>query len=171
MINQANENNSTTLTHAIEPVWKILVLDRFAQDIISPLLTVKELRELGVTLHVLINTERDSIPEVPAIYFLLPTSENMRRIFSDLKLQLYDSYYFNFVTSIPGPALDDLAEEAFEAGATQNISKVVDQYSSFISLEDEFFTLREFESESISYHGEFNHVSFSSDIFFCSSQH
>lgn len=32
--------------------WKVLVYDELGQDIISPLLTVKELRDLGVTLHV-----------------------------------------------------------------------------------------------------------------------
>ncbi|XKL67187.1 hypothetical protein PGB90_010607 [Kerria lacca] len=37
-----------------ETNWKILVYDRFGQDIISPLISIKELRELGVTLHVLV---------------------------------------------------------------------------------------------------------------------
>jgi hypothetical protein len=32
--------------------WKVLIYDELGQDIISPLLTVKELRDLGVTLHV-----------------------------------------------------------------------------------------------------------------------
>ena len=32
-------------------VWKILILDKTGQDIISPLLPVKQLRDLGVTLH------------------------------------------------------------------------------------------------------------------------
>lgn len=63
---------------AVEPVWKVtgqtsgqilsitmspgfilsrawcpqvLVYDRFGQDIISPLLSVKELRDMGITLH------------------------------------------------------------------------------------------------------------------------
>ena len=39
---------------AAEPVWKILIYDRIGQDIISPLISVKELRELGVTLHVFV---------------------------------------------------------------------------------------------------------------------
>lgn len=34
-----------------EPSWKVLVYDEFGQEIISPLLTVKELRDLGVTAH------------------------------------------------------------------------------------------------------------------------
>jgi hypothetical protein len=36
---------------AVEPVWKLLILDKYGQDIISPLISVKQLRELGVTLH------------------------------------------------------------------------------------------------------------------------
>uniref|UniRef100_A0A668S762 Sec1 family domain containing 1 n=1 Tax=Oreochromis aureus TaxID=47969 RepID=A0A668S762_OREAU len=36
---------------AAEPVWKVLIYDRFGQDIISPLLSVKELRDMGITLH------------------------------------------------------------------------------------------------------------------------
>lgn len=37
---------------AAEPVWKILIYDRVGQDIISPIISIKELREMGVTLHV-----------------------------------------------------------------------------------------------------------------------
>jgi len=48
--------NATTLS-TLKPtgtdlVWKVLIYDELGQDIISPLLTVKELRDLGVTLHV-----------------------------------------------------------------------------------------------------------------------
>jgi hypothetical protein len=34
-----------------EPAWKVLVYDDYGQDIITPLLSVKELRDLGVTAH------------------------------------------------------------------------------------------------------------------------
>lgn len=47
-----NLNQVQTKSTAAEPVWKILIYDRVGQDIISPLISVKELRELGVTLHV-----------------------------------------------------------------------------------------------------------------------
>lgn len=47
-----NLNQPPAKTLAGEPVWKILIYDRCGQDIISPLISVKELRELGVTLHV-----------------------------------------------------------------------------------------------------------------------
>lgn len=47
-----NLNQPQTKTLAAEPVWKILIYDRVGQDIISPLFQIRELRELGVTLHV-----------------------------------------------------------------------------------------------------------------------
>ncbi len=34
-----------------EPSWKVLIYDRYGQDIISPLLSMKELRDLGVTIN------------------------------------------------------------------------------------------------------------------------
>lgn len=46
-----NLNHTQSKTLASEPVWKILIYDRVGQDIISPLISIRELRELGVTLH------------------------------------------------------------------------------------------------------------------------
>lgn len=46
-----NLNHPIANSFAAEPVWKILILDKYGQDIISPLIRVKQLRELGVTLH------------------------------------------------------------------------------------------------------------------------
>ena len=144
--------SSTSSSKSSEPVWKILVFDRTGQDIISPLLSVKELRELGVTLHVLINSDRDAIPDVPVIYFVLPTEDNIRRICQDFKNQLYDQFYLNFITPIPRESLDRLAETAFQANVTANICKIFDQYSNFVSLEDELFVLKEHDQDTISYY-------------------
>jgi len=47
-----NLNSQQPKALAAEPVWKILIYDRVGQDIISPIISIKELRELGVTLHV-----------------------------------------------------------------------------------------------------------------------
>ena len=135
-----------------EPVWKILVLDRTGQDIVGPLLSVKELRELGVTLHVLIHGERDAIPDVPVIYFVLPSDENIKRICQDFKNQLYDHFYLNFITPISRQKLEALATTAFQTSVTSSVCKVFDQYSHFVSLEEEFFVLREHDRDSISYY-------------------
>lgn len=45
-------------------------MDRFCRDIIAPLLRLNELRRHGVTLHLVLENERQPIPDVPAIYFV-----------------------------------------------------------------------------------------------------
>lgn len=51
-----NQPYNVASSNLNEPSWKVLVYDEFGQDIISPLLTVKELRELGVTAHLYITS-------------------------------------------------------------------------------------------------------------------
>ena len=147
-----NFNAPLTKANAAEPQWKILVYDRFGQDIISPLLTVKELRDLGVTLHLNLHTDRDPIPDVPAIYFVMPTDDNIQRICRDFQNGLYESYYLNFISAISRQKLEDIASAAVQSGSVQQVSKVVDQYLNFISLEDDLFSLRHQDREPISYY-------------------
>uniref|UniRef100_A0A665TJF7 Sec1 family domain containing 1 n=1 Tax=Echeneis naucrates TaxID=173247 RepID=A0A665TJF7_ECHNA len=108
---------------AAEPVWKVLIYDRFGQDIISPLLSVKELRDMGITLHLLLHSDRDPIPDVPAIYFVMPTEENIDRICQDLRNQLYESYYLNFISAISRSKLEDIASAALAANAVSQVTK------------------------------------------------
>lgn len=136
----------------MEPTWKILVYDKYGQDIISPVLSVKDLQELGVTLHVQLHSPRDPVPDVPAIYFCLPTEENLGRIRQDLQNQLYESYYFNFISSISRHRLEELASAAIDAQSVAQVLKVCDQYLNFISLEDDLFILRNQNNEMISYY-------------------
>ena len=49
-----------------------------AQDIVAPLLHVSELRKHGVTLHLLLDSERQPIPDVPAVYFVRPTDATVQ---------------------------------------------------------------------------------------------
>ncbi|XP_071371007.1 sec1 family domain-containing protein 1-like, partial [Centroberyx affinis] len=137
---------------AAEPVWKVLIYDRFGQDIISPLLAVKELRDMGITLHLLLHSDRDPIPDVPAVYFVMPTEENIDRICQDLRNQLYESYYLNFISAISRSKLEDIASAALSANAVSQVTKVYDQYLNFITLEDDMFILCHQNKELISYH-------------------
>uniref|UniRef100_A0A8K9UQV6 Sec1 family domain-containing protein 1 n=1 Tax=Oncorhynchus mykiss TaxID=8022 RepID=A0A8K9UQV6_ONCMY len=147
-----NFNTSPLKNTAAEPVWKVLIYDRFGQDIISPLLAVKELRDMGITLHLLLHSDRDPIPDVPAIYFVMPTEENIDRICQDLRNQLYESYYLNFISAISRSKLEDIASAALSANAVTQVTKVFDQYLNFITLEDDMFILCNQNKELISYH-------------------
>ncbi|CAA84704.4 Sec1 family domain-containing protein 1 [Caenorhabditis elegans] len=148
-----NLNEPVVNSGVREPVWKVLVLDRTGQDIISPLLPVKQLRELGVTLHLLIGARREPLTDVPAVYFVSPNDENIDLMSEDLKKAMYDSFYCNFISPLARPRLESLASAAVHGGAVSQVQKVVDQYLNFISLEDDLFVLRRYsENSTFSYH-------------------
>jgi hypothetical protein len=68
--------------------------------------------------------DRQAIPDVPAIYFVSPTRENVQRIARDCVAKLYDSVHLNFSSAIPRPLLEELADTTLEADATSRIAKV-----------------------------------------------
>ena len=74
--------------------------DKSCRDIISPLLKVGDLRKHGVTLHMMIGAQRESIQDVAAIYFVSPTEENVELIAKDVSQRLYDSFHINFSSSV-----------------------------------------------------------------------
>lgn len=49
MINLNSGVGNTTV--GSETTFSVLIYDKHGQDIISPLLSVKDLREMGITLH------------------------------------------------------------------------------------------------------------------------
>lgn len=101
-----------------------------------------------------LHSDRDSIPDVPAIYFCAATEENLGRIAQDFQSGLYDVYHLNFISPISRQKLEDLAAAALQAGCVANIHKVYDQYLNFITLEDDMFVLKHQNSDSLSYYGE-----------------
>lgn len=71
-----------------------------------------------------LHSERDTIPEVPAIYFCAPTDENLDRISQDFQKGIYDIYHLNFISPISRQKLEDLAAAAIQANCVANIYKV-----------------------------------------------
>ena len=82
------------------------------------------------------------MPDVPAVYFCLPSDENLQRITRDLESGLYGKYYFNFISPISRQKLEDLASCSLQTNTVAQIEKVFDQFVHFISLEQSMFTLR-----------------------------
>ena len=117
--------------------------DRKCRDIISPLLNVSKLRKRGVTLHLLLESEREDIPDVPAVYFVEPTAENIARIGEDVGKRLYSAVYLNFASKLDRSLMERLAKSAIAANAYSLVAKVVDQYLDFVTLEPRLFTLNQ----------------------------
>ncbi|CAG8518606.1 679_t:CDS:2 [Paraglomus occultum] len=141
-------NSSSDLVSAIPPVdvetvWKVLIFDEFGRDVISSVLKVNDLRKNGVTVHMLLKSDRQPISDVPAIYFVEPTSENVQRISEDLARNLYESYYINFTSAIPRTLLEELATATIPNNTSNLISQVFDQYLNFLVSEPNLFSLNQ----------------------------
>ncbi|KAI8816681.1 Sec1-like protein [Fimicolochytrium jonesii] len=124
-----------------DPVWKVLIYDKFGQDLISPLLKVNDLREQGITVHMPLYSERLPISDVPAIYFVQPTPENLKRMGEDFAKRLYESYYINFSSAVPRPLLEDLAATSIATGSSADIAQVFDQYLDYVCPDHNLFSL------------------------------
>jgi len=121
--------------------WKILILDSVGQKVLSPVVRVNDLREQGVTLYLQLHSDRQVIPDVPAIYFIQPTADNIERVAQDMAAGLYDSYYLNFTSTISRDLLEELAQRSLHSGTSAFVAKVVDQHLSYICLESNLFSL------------------------------
>ncbi|KAG2229238.1 hypothetical protein INT48_008641 [Thamnidium elegans] len=124
-------------------VWKVLIFDKFGQDIISSIMRVNDLRENGITVHMLLSQDRSPLPDVPAVYFVEPTSENIKKICEDLNRNLYDSYYINFCSTIPRPVLEEFATTTITDNTSDMVNQVFDQYLNFICTNPNVFSLNQ----------------------------
>eukprot|EP01132_Coremiostelium_polycephalum_P005800 gene5800-7213_t len=124
-----------------QDVWKVMVYDSFCGSVIAPVLTKGALRNQGVTLHLPLHSDRQQIADVPAIYFILPTIENIKKIAEDCKNKLYDSIYLNFATRLSNELMEELVSLTIQTDSVSVIAKVYDQFLNYISLERDLFVL------------------------------
>lgn len=123
--------------------WKILIYDQDCRSIISPILSVQQLRRQGVTLHLLLHSEREPIPDVPAVYFCRPTRENLARIAQDCAKGLYQRAHLNFVTKLDRAVMEEFAQLVVQTGSLDRVASVHDQYLDYVCLEQRLFSLRQ----------------------------
>lgn len=57
-------------------------------------------------MHMHISSNRHAIEDVPVVYLVEPTAQNLQTITSDLQRGLYSPAYLNFLSSIPRPLLE-----------------------------------------------------------------
>ncbi|KAI9179250.1 Vesicle trafficking between the ER and Golgi [Blastocladiella emersonii ATCC 22665] len=126
---------------AVPTQWKVLVLDAVGRDVISPVLSVADLRDAGVTVHMSLHAPRQAIPDVPAVYFVDPTPAAIVRIAEDMAAALYDAFYLNFTSPLPRALLEDLAQRLVASQSAPLVARVCDAYLPFRVLEDHLFSL------------------------------
>ncbi|CCW65021.1 unnamed protein product [Phytomonas sp. EM1] len=123
-------------------IWRLLIFDDWGRDIIAPLLKVADLRELGITLYMHIQTEREPVPGAPAIYLCAPTPENLDRLVVDCSRRLYEWVYLNFAAPVPRGLLERLARGLSESAlpAIAHL-RVFDRMLSYVALDEDLFSL------------------------------
>ena len=92
-----------------DDLYKVLVLDSYTKTVIAPLLRINDLRKHGITMHLMLENEREKIPDTPAVYFVQAKEEAVRRIVADAAGALYDSLHLNFTPHLPKPLMEQLA--------------------------------------------------------------
>jgi hypothetical protein len=71
-----------------------------------------------------LHSNRPPLPDVPAVYFVSPTAENIARIAQDLDKALYEAYHLNFVQPLPRALLEELASAVARDGTGDLIEQV-----------------------------------------------
>ncbi|ODV84637.1 hypothetical protein CANARDRAFT_29159 [[Candida] arabinofermentans NRRL YB-2248] len=140
-LNVNAENNLVSSANEEELIWKMLILDQRSTAIVSSVLRVNDLLEYGITMHSLINQRRAALPDVPVIYFVEPTAENISKIIIDLESDQYADFYINFTSSLNRSLLEEFAKKVASGGKSYKIKQVYDQYLDFIVTEPNLFSL------------------------------
>ena len=140
-LNKEGSADLTLASKSEEIIWKVLVLDSKSRSVLSSVLRVNDLLKCGITVHSLINSKRANLPDVPVIYFVEPTIENILYIIEDLNQDRYDSFYINFTSLINRELLEEFAKKVSISGKSQKIKQVFDQYLDYIVTEPNLFSL------------------------------
>ncbi|TIC16937.1 Sec1-like protein [Wallemia mellicola] len=136
--------------------WKILILDNVSKDVLS---TATKLKHISF-LH----TDRPQINDVPAIYFVEPTSDNIKRISNDVRNSLYESFYINFTSNIPKQLLEEFASSIAQTGREELIKQVYDQYLDYVVMSPTLFSLLPLSASSSSSFEILNNPSSTEDL-------
>lgn len=142
-----NKNLEDTFSEQ-EILWKVLILDMKSTAIVSSILRVNDLLKAGITVHSLIQQDRAPLPDVPAIYFVSPTMENIILIVNDLKQDKYMEFYINFTSTLNRELLEHFAQQVSLIGKSDRVKQVFDQYLDFVVTEPSLFSLEMFDTYS-----------------------
>ena len=79
--------------------------------------------DINATLDQVLENERQPIPDVPAVYFVRASEENVLRIADDAARGLYESMHLNFTPALPRALMERLAAATFASNSAPRIAK------------------------------------------------
>ena len=94
--------------------FKILLFDDKVFTILSPLLKIFFIREYNISLTLNIKDPREKMQDIMAIYIIYLTKGNLDYLYSDIKNQIFDNFYINFIVyDISAPENTKLLENFY----------------------------------------------------------
>jgi len=122
-------------------VWKVLIYDNYAKDVITSLLKVGNMRTYNVTLFLDLETKRDTIKDVAAVYLVKPCRESIDHIIEDLNGKLYDYVFINFISPCPESLLENFAVECGRYNNQDRVLQIYEHCLNYFSITPNMFTL------------------------------
>lgn len=123
-------------------VWKVLIYDSHAKSVMTSLLKVGNMRSYNVTLFLELETKREAIRDVAAIYIIKPCKESIDRIIEDLNGKLYDYVFVNFISPCPEALLEHFSIECGRYNNQDRVLQVYQHYLHYYSITPNMFSLQ-----------------------------
>lgn len=89
----------------------------------------------------MLDSDREAIPDVPAVYFVNPTKENLDRIARDCSRKLYQCARLNTCGRMDRRQMEEFASVVVSTNGLAQIESLRDNYVDFVSLEERLFHL------------------------------
>jgi len=121
--------------------WKVLIYDTYTQSLINLLLKVGDMRSHNIALFLNLETKRNTITNVAAIYLIKPCRESIDYLIEDLNGKLYDYVFINFISPCPPSILETLAVECGRCNNQNRVLQIYEHYLDYFSVINDMFSL------------------------------
>eukprot|EP00826_Nyctotherus_ovalis_P057170 TRINITY_DN7808_c0_g6_i3.p1 TRINITY_DN7808_c0_g6~~TRINITY_DN7808_c0_g6_i3.p1 ORF type:complete len:405 (+),score=139.15 TRINITY_DN7808_c0_g6_i3:191-1405(+) len=122
-------------------IWKVLIYDSYAKEVISPLIKIDKVHNYNITLFLDLESKREKIHNVAAIYLIKPCKESIGCVVRDLNNKLYDRIFVNFLSPCSDKLLEYFANECRRSNSQNTIAQVFSHYLNYSTITSRLFTL------------------------------
>lgn len=129
----------TEMVDAVDGMFKIIISDVHALEILNSVVKMHDLTEHGVPLVENIDNKRQPVPQSQAIYFITPTKANVDKVINDWAIKdPYSEAHVFFTSTAPGPVVQAFAGTR----VATKIKSLKDMLLDFVAPETLLFSLQ-----------------------------
>ena len=121
--------------------WKVLIYDSHTKGLINLLLKVGDMRSCNVSVFLTLESKRDVIHNVAAIYLIKPCKESLDHVVEDLNSKIYDCAFINFASPCPTQLLENFATECGRYNSQERIVQIYEHYLDYYCVTNDMFSL------------------------------